>query len=193
MSQPVLDFRFDPDRWVLGPADDKPFERWLPEAVQSVMSRFDIPAGNASAREAIEVTLATLGRFEDVLSYVIMFWPNPTKRPLPVYFGLEVRDDPADAADWLAGIDLTTVEKPVVDDVAVDRADVTLRRSLPYSTNDEGHVLVSARYVVDTGHPDFIVLAHAAAYEAADVIEIQTELVAMLGTTRIVQWDEPAP
>lgn len=193
MPKPVLDLDYDPDRWILGPTDDKPFATWLPEATAEMVRRFDVPATNEPAIGAIEHTLTTVAQFEDMLSYVIVYWPDPATRPLPIYFGMEVRDDPSDAADWLAGIDLTTVEKPVVDDVDVDRDGVTLRRSLPYSTNDDGQVLVSARYVVDTSHPDLIVLAHTAAYQAADVIEVQHELVAMLSTARIVEWDGPTP
>lgn len=190
MAQSVLDLDFAPSVWLVGPNDSHPFDEWIGPAIDRTLARFELPAGPGQARDIVTEILTRIGRHEDLLAYFILHWPSPLEQPLPVYLGLHERVDDDTVQAWLGGSDLSTVEKPLVDDVPVtDREGVTLLRSLPYSNGADGSVVIGARYVVDVGHDDMIVLARIASFSPKAVIAVQGAVIELLSSVRVVDLD----
>lgn len=183
---PVLDLDFAPSIWLVGPSDTHPFEEWIGPAVDRTLARFELPTGPGQARDVVTEILTRIGTYEDLLSYFVLHWPTPLEPPLPLYLGLHERVDQETIDVWLGGADLSTVERPIVDRVPVDREGVTLLRSLPYSNGEDGSVVIGARYAVDVGHDDLVVLARTASFSPKAVIAVQAAVVELLSTVRVV-------
>lgn len=184
--QPVLDLDFAPSVWLVGPNDSHPFDQWIGPAVDRTLARFELPTGPGQARDIVTEILTRIGTYEDLLAYFVLHWPSPLEPPLPLYLGLHERVDHETVDAWLGGADLSTVERPMVDSVPVDREGVTLLRSLPYSNGEDGAVVIGARYVVDIGHDDMIVLARTASFAPKAVIAVQGAVVDLLSSVRVV-------
>jgi hypothetical protein len=189
VTQPVLDLDFAPSVWVVGPNDSHPFDTWIGPAVDRTLARFELPPGPGQAREVVTEILTRIGTYQDLLAYFVLHWPSPLEPPLPLYLGLHERVDRETIDAWLGGADLSTVEQPLVDSVPVDREGVSLLRSLPYSNGEDGSVVIGARYVVDVGHDDMIVLARTASFAAKSLIAAQSAVVELLSSVRVVDLD----
>ena len=188
---PFLDFDPDPAVWLVGPTEARPVEQWIPAATEVMVEVFGFTDAQRNARELVgEVLAATARAHPSGLAYYVLRWPSPGEVPLPLFIGMVPRDE-VDEADttWLEAEDGLLVEKPVVDELVAPPG-TTVRRSLPYSLSEDRTIVVGARYVVDTGHPDVFVFAHTASGEPRAVLEAQEDIEKFLATVRVVDRAE---
>lgn len=119
------------------------------------------------------------------LPYFLLRWRELTEVPLALFLGLvDPRAEEDLAESWLGARDAMTVEPPVREEVPSAEG-MSLHASLIYGTDDEGSVVVSLRYVVDTGHPGGIVLAHAASDAPAEILAAREDIETLLRTVAI--------
>ena len=190
MEKPFLDFDPDPSAWLVGPTEARPLEAWLPAAVEVTLDSFAVaPDQRPRVAPVVELILGDLARFESPFPYVVIRWRDLHDLPLPLFLGMLDRTDAnAHLAGWLGAADLPVVEEPLQEDLVAPDG-VRIRRSLPYSADESGQVVVGARFVVDTSHPDAVVLAHTASFSPTEVLKAQDDIVALLATVTVS--DEP--
>jgi len=186
MEKPFLDVDPDPAVWLVGPTEARPLEAWLPAAVEVTLDSFAVAADHRPrVAPVVERILGDLATFESPLPYVLIRWRELHDLPLPLFLGLLDRAEAdTDLDGWFGAADLPVVEEPLQEDL-VAPAGMRIRRSLPYSADDAGRLAVGARYVVDTGHPDAVVLAHTASFSPTEVLKAQDDIVALLATVTV--------
>lgn len=192
MPAPLLQLDPDPSVWLMGPTDAVPPEEWVPAAAEVMTRVFGFTGeGDATRRDIVREVLASTARVHpSPLSAYALRWLAPGEVPLPLFFGMVPREGSAEVAEaWLLGSGGVLIEKPIIDELPAAEG-VTIRRSLPYTLARGRQVVVGARYVVDTGHPEALVLAHTAADEPALLLQAQDHIAALLATFRID--DDPA-
>lgn len=190
MPGPFLDFDPDPAVWIVGPTPDRPTEVWLPAATEVKAEFFGLGPEQTAARETVRDVLgSTARRHPSPLPYFLMRWREMHAVPVTVFLGLVDRtEDPELPTQWLDAADALPLEPPVVDTVATTSG-AQVRRSLVYALDEDASIIVSLRYLVDTGHPAAFLLAHAASDVAAEMLEARDDLDALMATVTIS--DEP--
>jgi hypothetical protein len=181
---PFLDFDPEAGEWLIGPTDERPLDQWLPGAVEAVIKDLGL-AGRERPREIVRTVLNdTAARHPSPLAYFVTRWTDPAELPLTLFFGMVERS--ADDLDeiWLLDAD-RSVEKPIVERVEAAEG-VQIRRSAVYSADDASDLVVGLRYVVDSGHPQAVVLAHTAGYSAAEMLAAREPIEAFLRTMRVL-------
>lgn len=165
-------------------------EEWIPAATAAQVEFFGLGEDQEQERRHVGDILASTARLHpSALPYFLLRWRELAEVPLPLFLGLV---DPAAeeglADSWLSAADATTVEPPVID--VLDAPEGTsLRSGLVYSLDEGGSVVVGVRYVVDTGHPGGIVLAHAASDAPVEILAAREDIEALLRT--VVVSDTP--
>jgi hypothetical protein len=185
-SGPFLDFDPDPAVWLVGPTPERPVEQWIPAATEAQIDFFGLADHQDRERGHVGDILASTARLHpSPLPLFVLRWRELSEVPLALFFGLvDATGEPELAEQWLNAADAATVEPPVVDEL--DAPDgMSLRRSLVYSLDEAGAVVVGVRYVVSTGNPDGIVLAHAASDAPAEILSAREDIEALLRTVRI--------
>lgn len=159
-AAPVLEASADPDVWFVGPDETRPFEQWLPQAVDLVTHT--VPGADDPDRRAyVTLVLARIGQPADnLLPYRMIRWLDLDELPFVVTFGMAPREDVGDGSWFLDARDGDPVEAPIIDAVRAPDG-LTVRRGVVW-TEVQGGLLVEARYVVDEADPDVVVLVQAA-------------------------------
>lgn len=183
---PFLDFDPDPEVWLVGPTETRPVDEWIPAATELMVGAFGLTEEQQNARELVGEILASTARAHpSELAYYVLRWSHPAEVPLPLFIGMVPRDEVEDLdLRWLAGEGSLTVEQPVVDELVAPPG-TTVRRSLPYSLAEDRTLVVGARYVVDTGHPEVLVFAHTASGDPSDVLKAQDDIEKFLATVTV--------
>ena len=190
---PFLELDDNPGLWVTGPTPGRTFEEWLDWAVNTVCSNLAVESTDAEFRDYARDMLRLIGTREvSPLPFWWLRWVERSEVPLVLYAGHLPRDPEGPDADelgdlaegWLKADASAPVEPPIRDDLEAP-AGTTLSRSLIYGQSSRQALAVSARYVVDTGHPEVIVLAHIASGSPADVLAGCGPVEDLLRTVRI--------
>ncbi len=181
MGRLVIDL--DPAVWLLGPSADLPLERWLPVACEHLADRFDFSPDDAEAVRHVEEVLTATGRLENDLSHEVVHWADPTSEAVPVLLGLQARS--VDTDGWLRGVDLEAADHVHLDESPVLHEGGSMRRSVMTSEDEGGQRLTSARYVVDTGDVEAVVVARVTSDDHDDLMRVEPDVVAMLRTVRV--------
>lgn len=182
---PFLDFDLDPSLWLIGPTPDRPYDVWLPGAVDALCASFELTDEQEHERGVVEAVLGSTARqHPSPLPLFVLRWPTVTETPLAVFLGLMERDPSDLAARWLGHEDLEPVEAPVVESLDAGPG-TSLHRSLGYGVDANNGVVVSVRYAVDDGRPDALVLAHAVSDVPREVLAAMDDIEAMLRTVTV--------
>jgi hypothetical protein len=170
--------------WLVGPTPARPAEAWVPAATEAKIANFGLAERETDARALVQDVLGlTARRHPSPLPCFVLRWRELHATPLTLFFGLVERDDRL-ACDWVTSADALTVEPPVVDDLTAPEG-VALRRSFAYGVDESGGSVVSVRYVVDTGHAEGFVLAHAASDSPAEILAARDDIEDFLRTVRV--------
>lgn len=187
VSAPALRLSPDPAVWFIGPDDERPYERWLPEAVELMMAVAQPPRRERARTEHfLTMMLGRIGRVDDhPLPYRVIKWLDLRQLPVVVYLGLVSRDAEAVEA-FLRAEDSAAVEPPVITHLPAAPG-VIARRSLAYS-QVEGELFVQTRYVVDDADPEVVVCLQAGQRSPGRVVSALEDLDALathgIGVTR---------
>lgn len=178
--------------WLVGPTPDRPYDVWAPLAADLLVDRFGL-RGEPRAEALVDAVLESLARpGASPLPHFLVSWHAPAEVPETVHLGLVPRE-PADLADrWLTVADGAPVEEPIVEELPAP-AGLRLRRSLAYDRDADGGPVVSARYAVDTGHPDGVVLAHTAGDSPGDLLKVVALVDDLLRTVRVTDLPPEVP
>ncbi|EFQ83086.1 hypothetical protein HMPREF0063_12295 [Aeromicrobium marinum DSM 15272] len=177
MGRARLDVDADPSTWLIGPTEDRPYDRWLPAAVDVVCEDFEVE--DAEGRDYVTQVLQVFGRDDDhPLTERLLRWRAVEDAPLPVRFGMVTRESwPAeDVEAYLRAEDLLVVEAPVVEAVEDVPDGRSVRRSLSYSLLDD-ELVVSLRYVVESpSSPSLLAVVHTASTHPNLMVEAVSDL-----------------
>jgi len=189
---PFLEVADDPRVWVTGPTPSRPVDDWLPWAVETTCDNLNVDRDDSEQREYVTDVLRLIGTREvSPLPFLWTQWRHIERVPLILYAGHVPREpesegDVEDVAEaWLRAEASDPVEPPIRDDLEAP-AGMTLRRSLVYGRTGRHTLAVAARYVVDTDHPDAVVLAHIASGTPGDVLEACEPVEDFLRTVRLL-------
>ncbi|GAB2748495.1 hypothetical protein [Nocardioides pakistanensis] len=185
---PYLDLDPDPALWLIGPTPERPVEQWLPAATDAVVSDFGRGAEQAREREHVRDVLGlTARRHPSPLPLFVLRWRELREVPMALFLGL-VEREPGLTDLWLDAEDGESVEPPVREPVPTG-AGTTIERSLSYTHDGETGLTIGLRYVVDTGHPVAVVLAHTASDSPGDILAAASDVEDLLRTVRVL--DQP--
>lgn len=161
-------------------------ESWIPAATAAQIEFFGLGKDQQQARQHVGDILASTARLHpSPLPHFLLRWRELTEVPLPLFLGLvDIAGEAGLAQNWLAAADSVTVEPPVIEELHAP-ATMSLRSGLVYSLDEGGSVVVGIRYVVDTGHPGGILLAHAASDAPVEVLAAREDIEALLRTVTI--------
>lgn len=173
VTGPRLTVRPDPAVWFVGPDEERPFEVWLPEAVELLKSVFGVGRRQTEVEHYLTLMLERIGRPSDgPLPYRLVRWLDVAELPVVASFGMVPRED--DLHEFLSVGDPSTVETPIVEDVPAP-AGTTVRRAVSYSS-DEAGLLVEVRYVVDTGDDEAVMLVLAGDRRPGAIVSVVDDL-----------------
>lgn len=161
MSSQGLQWEVDSEVWFVGPTDDRPYERWLPEAVALVTALFEIGDDETDRLRYVAAILERIGSGTpdpDWLSYRLIRWPVLEETPFVVSYGLVERDP--DLAGYLVAKGQPVVEEPIVVE-SVGRHGSTTRRAVAYYQDGRG-LMINLRVIVDFGDAEVVALLDSA-------------------------------
>jgi hypothetical protein len=184
VSKPRLAVDPDPAVWFVGPTDARPFEVWLPEAVDLVKGVFEIGPEQAEKEQYVTLVLERIGQpSESPLPYRVVRWLDLQTLPLLASFGMVERSDAVrEIEEFLSAVE-EAVETPIVEDVPGPDG-LTIRRAVSYS-DVEGGLLVQVRYVVDTGDDEVVLLVLAGARSPGAIVSALDDLDTFVRTAQI--------
>jgi hypothetical protein len=169
VSKPRLAVDPDPAVWFVGPTDARPFEVWLPDAVDLVKGVFEIGPEQAEKEQYVTLVLERIGQpSESPLPYRVVRWLDLQTLPLLASFGMVERSDAVrEIEEFLSAVE-EVVETPIV-----EYSDV------------EGGLLVQVRYVVDTGDDEVVLLVLAGARSPGAIVSALDDLDTFVRTAQI--------
>lgn len=176
-----LDFDLEESTFVIGPTEARPFDVWLPQAVELMKTVLGVRRRDRKAERYITEILARVGR-PDIYPYCVFRWLDLGELPFRASFSMVAREE-ADAEDFLSAADSVPVEPPTVEEVPAPPGH-TVRRSISYSEIGGG-LLAEVRYAVDTGHPEAVVWVHAATRTPGELVDALDDLDAFAASMRV--------
>lgn len=183
--RPELRYEPDPAVWLVGPDDDRPVDVWVPGATEALVRDFEIT--DDETRRFVE---RVLERFAAApasdLTERLLRWRDVGEDPFVMFLGMVDREEwSADALEaYLHSDEEGLVEPALVSDVDAPEG-ITVRRSIGYSSHDDG-IVAGVRYVVDAGDREVVALMHTATRVPGRLIEALDDFDDLARTVRAV-------
>lgn len=176
-----LDFDLEDSTFVIGPTEARPFDTWLPQAVELTKTVLGVRRSDRKAERYIIDILARVGQ-PDIFPYSVFRWVDLGELPFRASFSMVAREE-ADAEDFLSAVDSVPVEPPTVEELPAPPGH-TVRRSISYS-DIGGGILAEVRYAVDTGHPEAVVWIQGGTRTPGELADALDDLDAFAASMRV--------